>query len=487
MRLFWPIRLSQKDIQNILADKNEKYHMSVERKAIKRNLEELIDAGYDIRYEVRRRGTGEKANDILTDFYIERDFTNVELKYLIDSVVFSHHIPSAQKEDLIKKLEKLSNKYFSAATGALSMENKDTEINWEWFLNLELLDEAIDQKHSVKFDYFDYGEDKKLHLKNNHEVNPYKIVAKNDHYYLICQENPFDNLVHYRIDKIKNMEKLGNEFLPIREIRWKEYLAEHPYMSSGKSEPIRLRIAKEMVGNLIDWFGDTFRFDHSDDKKPDNVLDIRLNANPDDFFYWALQYGRYVEVQAPQELRDRIRDTVQAMEMTYLQSRDDRLGFYLTKTKKSKKVDLTRLKKEGIELKDLELEATDVRQVQINASLFDDLSFLKEYSSLSRLTITGDWKAPENKNMSFLKELLSLNDLNLLYAGFEDISIIAQLSLKYLRIEEQSLINVESLYQMKSLKRLAISDNLQDMIDFDRLKQEIPDIRIVIDHSDYYM
>ena len=137
-------RLSQKQIQDILADENEKYRMSVERKAIKRNLEELIDAGYDIRYEVRRRGTGEKANDILTDFYIERDFTNVELKYLIDSVVFSHHIPSAQKEDLIKKLEKLSNKYFFYATAALSMENKNTEINWEWCLNLELFHTALD-------------------------------------------------------------------------------------------------------------------------------------------------------------------------------------------------------------------------------------------------------------------------------------------------------------------------------------------------------
>ncbi len=480
-------RLSQKQIQDILADENEKYRMSVERKAIKRNLEELIEAGYDIQHEERTRGTGEKANIILTDFYIERDFTNVELKYLIDSVVFSHHIPSKQKEDLIKKLEKLSNKYFSAATSALSMEIKDTEINPAWFWNLELLDEAIDQKHSVKFNYYDYGEDKKLHLKSSHEVNPYKIVAKNDHYYLICQEEPFDNLVHYRIDKIKNMEKLGNEFLPIREIRWKEYLAEHPYMSSGKSEPIRLRIAKEMVGNLIDWFGDTFRFDHSDDRKPDNVLDIRLNANPDDFFYWALQYGKYVEVKAPQELRDRIRDTVQMMEMTYLQSHDDRLGFYLTKTKKSKKVDLTRLKREGIELKDLELEPTDVRQVQINAFRFDDLSFLKEFSSLSRLTIIGDWKTQEHKNMSFLKELSSLTVLNLLYSGFEDLSIIAQLPLKYLRIKESNLKNIESLYQMKSLKRLAIADKLQDMIDFDRLKQEIPDIRIVIDHFDYYV
>ena len=45
--------LSQKQIQDILADENEKYRMSVDRKAIKRNLEELIKAGYDIRSEER--------------------------------------------------------------------------------------------------------------------------------------------------------------------------------------------------------------------------------------------------------------------------------------------------------------------------------------------------------------------------------------------------------------------------------------------------
>ena len=57
-------RLSQKQIQDILADENEKYRMSVDRKAIKRNLEELIKAGYDIRSEERTRGTGKKANTI---------------------------------------------------------------------------------------------------------------------------------------------------------------------------------------------------------------------------------------------------------------------------------------------------------------------------------------------------------------------------------------------------------------------------------------
>ena len=94
-------RLSQKQIQDILADENEKYKMSVDRKAIKRNLQDLIDAGYDIQCEERNRGSGETANSIKTGFYIERDFTNVELKYLIDSVVFSRHIPYRNQSGMV--------------------------------------------------------------------------------------------------------------------------------------------------------------------------------------------------------------------------------------------------------------------------------------------------------------------------------------------------------------------------------------------------
>ena len=478
--------LSQKQIQDILADENEKYQMSVERKAIKRNLEELIEAGYDIQHEERTRGTGEKANIILTDFYIERDFTNVELKYLIDSVVFSHHIPSKQKEDLIKKLEKLSNKYFSAATSALSMEIKDTEINPAWFWNLELLDEAIDQKHSVKFDYFDYGEDKKLHLKSSHEVNPYKIVAKNDHYYLICQEEPFDNLVHYRIDKIKNMEKLGNEFLPIREIRWKEYLAEHPYMSSGKSEPIRLRIAKEMVGNLIDWFGDTFRFDHSDDKKPDNVLDIRLKANPDDFFYWALQYGKYVEVKAPQELRDRIRDTVQTMSDTYLTTWDDRKSNYYSTLKQSGTLNLARMLRDGISLEKLGIDRSEVTKIQLVMDDYEDFSFLQDYPNLEDLVMKRDRRSTKRTDMSFLADLTHLKRLYLKDTGFHDFTMIADLPLKDLNMNEEKVEHIELLYQMKTLKHLVISENLRASINFVRLRKEIPGIKILTKHFSYY-
>ena len=50
-------RLSQRDIEDILL---KKYDMTVERKAIKRNLMELIDFGFEIEYTETTRMTPDK-------------------------------------------------------------------------------------------------------------------------------------------------------------------------------------------------------------------------------------------------------------------------------------------------------------------------------------------------------------------------------------------------------------------------------------------
>lgn len=89
-------RLSQKEIAEIL--KNE-YQMKADRKAVKRNLMNLIDFGYDIEYNETIRmtpnaKTGElEESYILSDFYLRREFDDSELRLLIDSLLFSRHIP----------------------------------------------------------------------------------------------------------------------------------------------------------------------------------------------------------------------------------------------------------------------------------------------------------------------------------------------------------------------------------------------------------
>ena len=57
---------------------------------------------------------------------------------------------------------------------------------------------------------------------------------------------------------------------------------------------------------------------------------------------------------------------------------------------------------------------------------------------------------------------------------------------KNLNLNEENIEHIELLYQVKTLKYLAISRNLQKSIDFDRLRKEIPGIKIMTKQFSYY-
>lgn len=89
-------RLSQREIMDIL---EREYDMKVDRKAVKRNLMNLIDFGYQVEYsESIRQGKNGEEEIIFTDWYLEKDFTDSELRLLIDSLLFQNisHIVNAK-------------------------------------------------------------------------------------------------------------------------------------------------------------------------------------------------------------------------------------------------------------------------------------------------------------------------------------------------------------------------------------------------------
>ncbi len=109
-------RLSQKEIEEILLNE---YEMKTDRKAVKRNLMNLLEFGYDLEYSeslrvYKNKDGKDEESYILSDFYLNRDFSDSELRLLIDSVLFSKHIPYSQCKELVEKLEGLSNIYFKS-------------------------------------------------------------------------------------------------------------------------------------------------------------------------------------------------------------------------------------------------------------------------------------------------------------------------------------------------------------------------------------
>lgn len=292
-------RLLQQDIIDIL---KRDYQMDCERKAVSRNINALMEFGYEIE---NNKG-----------YYLaERDFEDSELRLLIDSLLSSKHIPTQQCKQLIEKLRKQSNKYFShKVRHVINLPELEHTDNKQLFYTIDILDEAIENNKKVTFFYNEYGLDKKLHPKRTEKyiVNPYQMVVANGRYYLIGNYDKYDNISHYRLDKITEIEVLDGIAKSIKKVNGlsdgfhlPKHMAEHIYMFGGESANILLSVQKDMIGEIIDWFGKDFRIMNDNG----NSLDIKIKANENAIYYWAMQYCRFIEILEPKSLRDRIKET----------------------------------------------------------------------------------------------------------------------------------------------------------------------------------
>ena len=314
-------RLSQKAIVEIL---ETKYSMNADRKAVKRNLMNLIDFGYAIENrETQRRKSNGEDETLYTDWYLVRDFTDAELRLLIDSLLFSKNIPYSQCKELIEKLKRLSSEYFNAKVKHIRNLPENMPANRQLFLTIEVLDEAIGEGRQVAFTYNEYGTDKRLHPREDADgnmreyiINPYQIVATNGRYYLICNYDKYDDVSHFRLDKITDIRILESSIKPMKKVRGLEkglnlpkHMAEHIYMFAGDSVSARFHADRSLIGQIIDWFGIDVKFSND----ADDTVDVQVNVNEEAFFYWALQYGQYIEVLEPQGVRERIKNVAKAI------------------------------------------------------------------------------------------------------------------------------------------------------------------------------
>ena len=314
--------LSQKDILEIL---NRDYDMKAERKAVKRNLQDLIDMGYGIKYKESVRmvtdpKTGEQEESIMTsDYYLDKEFSDAELRLLIDSILFSRHIPADDCEQLADKLCGLSNKYFRSHVKHISRAAETQPQDPELFRTIAVLDEAISKMRKVRFTYLEYGTDKKLHKKKDRRgeireylVSPYQMAAKDGNYYLICNYDLYDDVSNYRVDRIADIEMTDEAIKPFdklkesdgRRLDLAEYMNEHIYMYSSGNVRVRFRIVKAMISDVIDIFGTDVRFLNSD---KDHV-EVTARVNERAMFQFAKNYAPDVLVLSPDSLVEKLRE-----------------------------------------------------------------------------------------------------------------------------------------------------------------------------------
>ncbi len=294
--------LTQEKIADFLS---RDYGITIERKAVSRNLSLLKESGMDI--ESTRAGS----------FVCSREFENAELHLLIDGILSSKHITAAHSKDLIKRISGLSTKYFKSGTRYIhTVKDWNKTENQSLFYNIEIIDEAIEKGRQIYYQYNKYGIDKKMRKTSCQYVSPYRMILHNQRYYLMAYSEYWGNMVFHRLDHMTEMEITDKKAKPLKSIsgyekgiNYGEMTTALPYMYTDKQESIEFIADRNIIDQIIDWFGTEIGI--STIKDDDSKIKVSLKASPNAMEHWATQYINYVEILSPSFLRERIKNSLE--------------------------------------------------------------------------------------------------------------------------------------------------------------------------------
>ena len=274
------------------------YGISVERKAVYDDIETLRFFGMKIG---NRRGR--KAG-----YYLEeRKFALPELKILMDAVQSSRFLTQEQSRDLLRKLETLTS-----ISEAKKLQSQTytvpgvKSLNGEIYKNIEGIYDAIAGNQQITFQYYEWDLSKNLKKKRGGEryrVSPWKLIWKNENYYLLGLDEKSEIVKHYRVDKIKhiNIEKQKRNGESIfRNFDMEKFTAGTFGMFGGKETPVRMEFENRFAGVVLDRFGQDVMLISRDEEH--FSMQTQISVSPK-FFGWLASLGSGAVIVSPENVR----------------------------------------------------------------------------------------------------------------------------------------------------------------------------------------
>ena len=303
--------------QHQLVDKLHEMGYGTDRSTVRRTMTDLV---MDSKSRVRSHSNeAHDEKDCLNEtyysgLYYDQEFSDAELRWLIDGILYSRNVPHEARKDLIEKLCNLGNIHFRKNLNLNKIRRlaADEPVNPELFENIDRLGRAIDANRKVSLQYKYMGADFALHSRggSEHLLNPYAMVIRNGFYYLICNNDNHDTLTVYRIDRMTDVEIRKEAARPVREIRgyhegWnlQEFMEHNANMAFGDPVRITFTSTERGVPIIIDAFGKGVEFT----ERKDGLYDCVVRVPAFDMKLFAMQHCGFIRVTGPQELADEIR------------------------------------------------------------------------------------------------------------------------------------------------------------------------------------
>lgn len=234
-------------------------------------------------------------------FWGERVFEVPELKLLIDAVSAARFISQDKSDDLIQKLISLAGQSQRHelirnihGTGKIKADNR------RLYYIVDILNDAINQKKKIKFQYYEYDGQKQKVLRHNGEeyiLSPYAMYWNEDNYYLVGFSDKRQRVVTFRVDRLCLPTILDETAVAEPENFSIEDFGNKVFrMFGGEEVTVELLCKDELMKYIVDQFGTEVETQKNSDGTFTALVSVELSPA---FYGWVFQFAGNMKILLP--------------------------------------------------------------------------------------------------------------------------------------------------------------------------------------------
>lgn len=345
--------LKSSDENNVLTGKQIAEHLKVfygiyaERRSVYKDIEEINKAMLMVENEIDILEAEELLADDIDDeekfivydksrkgFYVRRRYYDLyDIRLLAECVYSAKFLEANQAKRLadivcehVSEAQAEKIRYDAFLTDRVKTNNSDV-INNITTINEAMRKELAGKKHipeKISFKYLKYSINDKEHISRRHGekyiVSPFALLINDGNYYLLAFDDKKQKMINYRVDRMKNVERIGeprsgtDEF---SKIDLKSYTKQVFSMFSGKLRGVEMRFINPLLDTVIERFGtgaNVFYRQMPDKRHFVVKADIEVS---DPFFGWICSFGNRAKILNPPSVVDEMKEYINKIQKVY--------------------------------------------------------------------------------------------------------------------------------------------------------------------------
>lgn len=264
-------------------------NFSYSKNTFLKDISRLNDVGFDV---IENAADGKAT----TYSHQDRLFELHELRLLVDAVSASRFLNKEETKKIIGKLKKLTSeneakKLHNGLVPDTAIKSESNRIHF----SIDQIHQAISEKNMLTFQYGRYNIKKQFKLSHDgkiYTVKPLALIWSNDYYYLITRDQPENNLRHFRVDRMRNVnhseERFSDEGFDVN-----AYLSTVFNMFAGEPDYVKIKFKNSLLNVVIDRFGVDSDIRNYDDEHFVLTTKAAISAG---LITWILTWGKDAQV-----------------------------------------------------------------------------------------------------------------------------------------------------------------------------------------------